>query len=88
MAAGVAASDLGQSRCAISDNGDLTLAMQVEVGLPNEFGVAFEDDDSLEILRVDIQERFSGIDWVELGPKVASKAASHTRPNISSPLLV
>lgn len=64
------------------------LTVQVEISLPDEFGVAFEDDDSLEMLRVDIQQCIGGIDWVELGPRVASKAASHTRPNISPPLLV
>ena len=60
----------------------------MEIGLPDEFDVAFEDDDSIEMLRVAIQQCISEIDWVELGPRVAPQAAPHTRPNISPPLLV
>jgi hypothetical protein len=81
-----AASSLGDAlRFNTSDS---MLTEQREVGLPAEFGVAFEDDDSIEMLRIDIQERTSGMDRVELRPRIVSKAASHTRPNISPPLLV
>lgn len=67
---------------------DSMLTGQVEIGLPDECGVAFEDDDSIEMFRIDIQQRAFGIDRVVIGPKVASQAARNTRPNISPPLLV
>jgi hypothetical protein len=65
---------------------DSMLTNQVEIGLPDDFGVALED--SVEMLRVDIQQCTFGIDQVVIGPKVASKAARIARPNISPPLLV
>jgi hypothetical protein len=58
----------------------------VEIGQPDDFGGAFEDPG--EMLRVNIQQRTFGIDRVEIAPKVISKAARNTRPNISPPLLV
>ena len=67
---------------------DFVLSEQVEIGLPDEFGVALEDDDSIEMLRVDIRERTSGGDRAEVPPKFASTTAAQTRPNISPPLLV
>jgi hypothetical protein len=67
---------------------DSMLTQQMEIRLPDEFGVAFEDDDSIEMLRVDIHQRAYGIDRVVPRPRVASQSASHTRPNISPPLLV
>jgi hypothetical protein len=77
------------SPCANPNNcSDLMLSVPVEIGLSDEFGIALEDDDSIEMLRVDIQGRTSGVERVALGRRVGSKAASHTRPNISPPLLV
>lgn len=67
---------------------DFMLTEQVEFGGPDEYGVAFEDDDSIEMLRVDIQRRTFGIDRVAIGPRMASRAARNMRPNISPPLLV
>ena len=67
---------------------DLMLSVQVEIGLSDEFGVALEDDDSIEMLRVDIQQRAFRIDQLVVGPGVASTSAQSTRPNISPPLLV
>jgi hypothetical protein len=67
---------------------DFMLTAQVEIGLPGEFGVAFEDDDSIEMLRVDIQQRTFGGDRALIGPKVVSQGAGNTRRNISPPLLV
>ena len=67
---------------------DSMLTEPVEIGLPDEFGVALEDEDSIEMFRVDIQQRTFGIDRAVIGPKVASKVARNTRPNISPPLLV
>jgi hypothetical protein len=64
------------------------LSVQVEIGLSDEFGVALEDDDSIEMLRVDIQQRAFRIDQLVVGPGVASTSAQSTRPNISPPLLV
>lgn len=77
------------SFCANSNScSDITLSAQVEIGLSDELGVALEDDDSIEMSRVDIQQRTFRIDQVGIGPRVASKAAQSTRTNISSPLLV
>jgi hypothetical protein len=67
------------------NHSDSVLTEQMEIGLPDD-GVAFED--SVEMLRVDIQQRTFGIDQVAIAPQVASKAARNTRPNISPPLLV
>ena len=67
---------------------DSMLRQQAEIGLSDEFGVAFEDDDSIEMLRADCQQRTYGVDRVVPGPGVAAKAASHGRSNISPPLLV
>lgn len=79
----------GGSRCAVAnDCSDLILSMQAEIGLPDEFGIALEDDDSIEMLRVDIQQRTFGIDRVGIGPRPASAGAWNTRPKISPPLLV
>jgi hypothetical protein len=88
MGAGVATPDFCGSRCAISDNCDLMLTVPVEIGLPDEFGFAFEDDDSIEMLRVDIEQRTFGLDREVTGPRVASQTARNIRPTISSPLLV
>lgn len=87
--AGVATTSFGVSRCANPNNcSNLMLSVQVEIDLPDEFGVAIEDDDSIEMLRVDIQQGTFAIDRVVIGPSVASKSAQSTRPNISPPLLV
>jgi len=86
--AGAATPDFGKSRCAIPDNCNLRLTAQLEIGLPDEFGVALEDDDSIEMLRLDIQQRTFGIDRAVTGPRVVSKAVRSTRPSISPPLLV
>jgi hypothetical protein len=65
---------------------DSMLFEQREIGLPDESNVPFED--SIEVFRVDIQERAFGLDQVEIGPKVGLKVARTTRLNISPPLLV
>jgi hypothetical protein len=84
-----AAPSFGLSRCANPNHcSDLTLSLPVGIGLSDEFGVALEDDDSIEMLRVDIQQRTFGIDRVVIGPGVTSKAARSARPDISPPLLV
>lgn len=89
IGASVAMPSFCGTTCAVPNNcSDLMLSEQVEIGLPDEFGTALEDDDSIEMLRVDIQQRIYGGDRVEVRPKFASRAASHTRPSISSPLLV
>ena len=67
---------------------DSMLTGQVEIGLPDDFGVALEDEDSIEVFRLDIQQRTFGVDHAVIRPKVASKATWNTRPNISPPLLV
>ena len=70
---------------AIFPGSDSMLTDQMEIVLSDD-DVALED--SIEMLRVDIQQRTFGIDQVVIGPNVASKAARNTRPNISPPLLV
>ncbi|HEV2840245.1 MAG TPA: hypothetical protein VGW39_02880 [Chthoniobacterales bacterium] len=67
---------------------DSTLTDQVKIGLPDEFGVAFEDDDSIEMVRVDVPLSPFGGDRVENGPRVVSKGARIARPDISPPLLL
>ena len=89
MGAGLATPGFCGNRCANPNEGsDLILALQVEIGLPDEFGVALEDDDSLEMLRVDIQQRTFGIDRELIGPRIAATTARSIRPSISPPLLV
>jgi hypothetical protein len=89
MGAGVATPGSCGSRCANSNNcSDFMLTAQVEIGQPDEFGVALEDDDSLEMLRVDIQQRTFGLDRELIGPKIAVTTARNIRPSISLPLVV
>jgi hypothetical protein len=89
IGASMAMPSLGGSRCAMANNcSDLILSVQAEIGLPDEFGIALEDDDSIEMLRVDIQQRTFGIDRVGIGPRPASAGARNARPKISPPLLV
>jgi hypothetical protein len=85
----VAAPSFGLSLCANPNNGsDLSLSAPVEMGHSDEFGIALEDDDSIEMVRVDIEQRTFGIDRVVIGPRVCSEAARSARPDISPPLLV
>jgi hypothetical protein len=89
ISAGVAMPASCGSRCANRNNcSDLMLTAQVEIGQPDEFGVAVEDDDSLEMLRVDIQHRAFGLDRELIGLKIAVTTARNIRPSISPPLLV
>ena len=86
---GVATPGFCGNRCANPNNGsDLILSLQVEIDRPDEFGVAFEDDDSREMFRVDIEQRTFGIDRVLIGPRIAATTARNIRPSISPPLLV
>jgi hypothetical protein len=85
----VAVPSFGLSLCANPNNGsDLSLSAPVEMGPSDEFGVALEDDDPIEMLRVDIQQRTFGIDRIVIGQGVTSEAARSARPDISPPLLV
>jgi hypothetical protein len=89
MDAGVEAPGFCGKWCANPNNGaHLMLTVKVEIGLPGEFGVAFEDDDSLEMFRVDIEQRSFGIDQELIGPRIAATTARNIRPSISPPLLV
>jgi len=63
---------------------DSMLANPLETG--GDDGVAFED--SVEMLRVNTQQRTFGIGPGVMGSKLASTAAQNTRPNYSPPLLV
>lgn len=70
------------------ESSDSELTKPVEIGMPEEFGVAFEDEDSIEMFRFDVQQRAFALDRTAIGLKVVSKVAQATRPNISLPLLV
>jgi hypothetical protein len=62
--------------------------VRLEIGLPTEFGVALEDDDSIEVFRVEIEQRAFGINQELIGSSIASTTARNIRPSISPPLLV
>jgi hypothetical protein len=59
-----------------------------EIGMPDEFGVAGEDEDSIEMFRFDVQQRTFSVDRAMIGAKAAPKIAWNTRPSFSPPLLV
>jgi hypothetical protein len=84
----VAAGPICQSDVPGLNASDSMLSRQLETGPPDEFGVAFEDDDPVEMFRVDIEQRTFGSDQEMIGPRVASKTARNIRPSISTPLLV
>lgn len=65
-----------------------TLTNPVEIGRPDEFGVAFEDEDSIEMFRLDVQQRTFAVDRTMIGAKATPKITRNTRPSISPPLLV
>jgi hypothetical protein len=67
---------------------DSMLTGLVEISARDECEVAVEDQDSIEVFRIDIQQRAFGIDQAVTGPEITSKVARKTRPNISPPLLV
>ena len=67
---------------------DSTLANPVEIGLPEEFSVAVEDEDSIEMFRFDIQQRTFAVDRTMMGARASQKIARSTRLSISPPLLV
>ena len=67
---------------------DSVLTGLVETIASDEFEVAVEDQDSIEIFRVDVEQRTFGIDRVATGPEIVPTVARNTRPNISPPLLV
>lgn len=75
----------GHSWC--FEGSDFGLIENIEIGLPEEFGVALEDDDSREMSRVIIHQRL-GIDRIAIEPKTHPAAARIARRNISPPLLV
>lgn len=64
------------------------LTERTDVGLPDDFSVALEDDDSIELLRVDIEQRSFGLDEAGIGPRFVPKPARSSHPDISPPLLV
>jgi hypothetical protein len=88
----------GDSRCAnlslravdaLGLNGSDSMAtVLVEIGMPDEFGVAVEDEDSIEMVRFNAQKRAFRVDRTLIGAKAAPKIAWNTRPSISPPLLV
>ena len=88
MGARVATPDCCESPYAIPDSSDLLVTAQREIGLPDEFGIAVEDDDPIEMFRVDFGQRLFGIDHIVTGPTVAAHTARNIRSSISSPLLV
>jgi hypothetical protein len=72
-----------------SNCSDFLLSGLVKSNPLDKFEVALEDDqDSIGIFRVDVEQLTFGIDRVATGPEIASTVARNTRPNISPPLLV
>lgn len=68
---------------------DFILSRFVESSALDEFEVPLESDqDSIKMLRVDVQLFAFDIDRTVTGPEIMSKGARNTRPNISPPLLV
>jgi hypothetical protein len=64
------------------------LATSAEIGMPDELGVALEDEDSIEMFRFDVQQRTFGVDRTVMRARVVPRIARDTRPSFSSPLLV
>jgi hypothetical protein len=60
----------------------------VEADSPEDFGLALEDDDSIEMFRIDIEQRVFGIDQEVTDARVVSATSRNFRPTISPPLLV
>ena len=73
---------------AMPNSSESKLVGQVEIGLAEEFGVALEDDDSIEMSRVDIQQRTFCVDRAAIRLKAPSAEMRSAHSNISSPLLV
>ena len=74
---------------ALRSNGFDSIATgRVEIGMPDEFGVALEDEDSIEMFRFDVQQRTFGVDRTVRAAKAGPKIARNTRVSISPPLLV
>jgi hypothetical protein len=65
-----------------------TLTAPMEIGMPDEFGVALEDEDSIEMFRFDVQQRTFGVDRTVMRARVVPRIARDARPSFSSPLLV
>jgi hypothetical protein len=84
-ASGICATSIDQGDACSFHGSDSVLTEQAELGLADD-GIAFED--SLEMFRVDLQQRIFGGDRTMSGPKTVAKSARDTRPNISPPLLV
>ena len=70
----------------VSFTDPLILTVHVELSLTDIVGAVFEDSD--EMLRVDIEQRATGIDRITIEPKVSPAAVRNLRPTISPPLLV
>jgi hypothetical protein len=74
---------------ALRFNGSDSLAnAPVVIGVPEEFSVAFEDEDSVEMFRFDVHQQTLEVDRTLIGARVAPKIARNTRLSISPPLLV
>jgi hypothetical protein len=65
---------------------NLSLTQPAETGVPGDLGNALED--SVELFRVDGQQRTCVLDPPLIEPKAAAKAVPNWQPNISPPLLV
>jgi hypothetical protein len=65
-----------------------SMTARMEIGVPVEVGAAFEDEDSVEMFRFDVQQRTFNVDRAVAAAKAAPKIARNTRLSISPPLLV
>jgi len=70
----------------LSSSGSLTLTEHVELSRPDDVRAVLEDSD--EMLRVDVEQRTTGIGLITTEPKVSPKIVRNLRAIISPPLLV
>ena len=67
---------------------DSFLTGRAEIGVPDEFEVAIEDEASVELFRVDTPQRLFRADQLVITPEVTSTIGWSQHPDTSPPLLV
>jgi hypothetical protein len=67
---------------------DSFLTGRAEIGVPDEFEVAIEDEASVELFRVDTPRRVFRVDQLVITPEATSTIGWSQHPDTSPPLLV
>ena len=67
---------------------DVFLTGRPEIGVPDEFEVAIEDEASVELFRVDTPKRVFRVDQLVITPEATSTIGWSQHPDTSPPLLV